>query len=515
MKKILFTLLILASILPAQIGPGRNTEGVHVPAAGTLEQGFLLISGSYETVSDGHALAMDGYKVLGTDSTYALDNNTPSSGGAFAFGIGITDNIEFGARLPIYYEGEINGTDLGGFGMGDLQAYLKYSYPIPSAPVNLGILAETSAPTGTRSIGFRPRHQWFVYEEEDSYAFTAGKWTLFFAGLISVNIGDIAHWNTYLGYLHVMEADNHTLLWGSGFELFPKRTVSGIIEVSAETGLLRDDALSSLRNDVLRLTPAVKIHLPNELNLMLGMDIGIDFVRKPTLGNSIEMHRRSGDRNLEYNVRGTPEYSLVLAITKTLDFSRKDSDNDGVIDKEDLCPNTELGVAVNSRGCPVDNDQDGVESPSTTRAAPSIPTATAYPTTWTSVPTPRKERQSTTTDAYSTAMATEWTTSATSARTPFRETRWTNSDAPSTTTMTACSTTTIRAPRPRAATPSISTVARWTSTTTASRTKSTCARTATKAKWSTTTDAPPTTTRTVSPTAGTNASRLLPDSRST
>ena len=43
MKKILFTLLILASILPAQIGPGRNTEGVHVPAAGTLEQGFLLI----------------------------------------------------------------------------------------------------------------------------------------------------------------------------------------------------------------------------------------------------------------------------------------------------------------------------------------------------------------------------------------------------------------------------------------------------------------------------------------
>ena len=360
MKKILFTLLILASILPAQIGPGRNTEGVHVPAAGTLEQGFLLISGSYETVSDGHALAMDGYKVLGTDSTYALDNNTPSSGGAFAFGIGITDNIEFGARLPIYYEGEINGTDLGGFGMGDLQAYLKYSYPIPSAPVNLGILAETSAPTGTRSIGFRPRHQWYVYEEEDSYAFTAGKWTLFFAGLISINIGDIAHWNTYLGYLHVMEADNHTLLWGSGFELFPKRTVSGIIEVSAETGLLRDDALSSLRNDVLRLTPAVKIHLPNELNLMLGMDIGIDFVRKPTLGNSIEMHRRSGDRNLEYNVRGTPEYSLVLAITKTLDFSRKDSDNDGVIDKEDLCPNTELGVAVNSRGCPVDLDQDGI-----------------------------------------------------------------------------------------------------------------------------------------------------------
>jgi OOP family OmpA-OmpF porin len=37
-----------------------------------------------------------------------------------------------------------------------------------------------------------------------------------------------------------------------------------------------------------------------------------------------------------------------------------DSDNDGVPDDLDKCPNTPSGVAVNSEGCPLDSDNDGV-----------------------------------------------------------------------------------------------------------------------------------------------------------
>lgn len=37
-----------------------------------------------------------------------------------------------------------------------------------------------------------------------------------------------------------------------------------------------------------------------------------------------------------------------------------DSDNDGVPDALDLCPNTPAGVAVNKDGCPLDSDGDGV-----------------------------------------------------------------------------------------------------------------------------------------------------------
>jgi len=38
----------------------------------------------------------------------------------------------------------------------------------------------------------------------------------------------------------------------------------------------------------------------------------------------------------------------------------KDSDKDGVVDKDDDCPNTPLGCLVDERGCPLDSDGDGV-----------------------------------------------------------------------------------------------------------------------------------------------------------
>jgi len=37
-----------------------------------------------------------------------------------------------------------------------------------------------------------------------------------------------------------------------------------------------------------------------------------------------------------------------------------DSDKDGVIDSQDLCPGTPAGVKVDAKGCPVDSDNDGV-----------------------------------------------------------------------------------------------------------------------------------------------------------
>ena len=38
----------------------------------------------------------------------------------------------------------------------------------------------------------------------------------------------------------------------------------------------------------------------------------------------------------------------------------KDSDNDGVSDNHDKCPNTPAGVLVDRKGCPLDRDKDGV-----------------------------------------------------------------------------------------------------------------------------------------------------------
>jgi outer membrane protein OmpA-like peptidoglycan-associated protein len=54
---------------------------------------------------------------------------------------------------------------------------------------------------------------------------------------------------------------------------------------------------------------------------------------------------------------------MYLFHTAGLTFSigkKKDSDKDGVADRNDKCPNTPAGLAVDSKGCPLDRDKDGV-----------------------------------------------------------------------------------------------------------------------------------------------------------
>lgn len=360
MRKLLLTLLVLTGVALAQIGLGRGPEGVQVPTANTLGQGFFFISASYESVNDGRPLAMNGFKFSDGTIQPTLDKNTPSSGGGVSIGYGISDVLDVGLSLPLYYDGEIEGTDLDGFAAGDLQAHIKYSYPIESFPITLALLTELYIPTGAKSVGFRPRHQWYISDEREGYAYTAAKWSILAGGLVSINVLDVLDWNFYIGYLRTLNTDRNTILWGSSFEIYPQKMVSGIVEVSAETGMFEENLPQAIANNVFRVTPAVVIHLPNMLNLTLGLNVGVDFIRDATIDNSQEVVRKYKDGYLTYNIRGTPEFSMVLVVSKTLDFSRKDTDNDGVFDRFDLCPSTELGVTVNTRGCPVDADVDGV-----------------------------------------------------------------------------------------------------------------------------------------------------------
>ena len=66
--------------------------------------------------------------------------------------------------------------------------------------------------------------------------------------------------------------------------------------------------------------------------------------------------------------QGNPEYSAKLGLSYSFGKTAskgvtKDSDNDGVIDQRDLCPNTPYGTAVDVDGCTLkamDSDNDGV-----------------------------------------------------------------------------------------------------------------------------------------------------------
>lgn len=52
--------------------------------------------------------------------------------------------------------------------------------------------------------------------------------------------------------------------------------------------------------------------------------------------------------------------NALVALTWGLGRAPKDSDGDGVLNKDDKCPDTPLGVLVDKDGCPLDGDRDGV-----------------------------------------------------------------------------------------------------------------------------------------------------------
>ncbi|MGM0453789.1 MAG: outer membrane beta-barrel domain-containing protein [Thermodesulfobacteriota bacterium] len=65
------------------------------------------------------------------------------------------------------------------------------------------------------------------------------------------------------------------------------------------------------------------------------------------------------------DVDGVPDYkdecpNTPIGVEVDAKGCASDADNDGVIDEKDQCPDTPAGVEVDEKGCPVDTDGDGV-----------------------------------------------------------------------------------------------------------------------------------------------------------
>ena len=360
MRKVFTILLGTAALLHAQVGVARNAHGMRVPSAHTLEQGFVYFSGNFENISDGEPLALDGYTDMSTGNSYYVQRGAAASGGAVQVSYGVFDFLELGASLPFYYESKVMDSRLEGFALGDIQASAKASVPIKELPLYLSFEGDVYIPSGARGRGFRPRHSWFIDEDKASYAYTNGGFALAGSAFLTVDFFGLLLWNNFGGYIATMGNGSDALLWGSGVELFPHKLISLIAEISGETRTYKMAHPGNILNEPVRFTPGLRLHLPSNADLMFGADIGLDFLRGRKAGNGIEVKRNVRDRTIKYEVPSTHEISFVFAFSKTLNFSWKDSDRDGVADRMDMCPGSTFGVKVNNRGCPVDEDQDGI-----------------------------------------------------------------------------------------------------------------------------------------------------------
>lgn len=359
MKKTLLALLFLAISAFAQTGILKSTEGIRVPSALTLEQGHLFTTIGMETINDGEPLILNGTYIDANGNAIDSTRSSPSATLTAFIAYGVLNNIEVGALLPIHYDGAIGEEDLDGTGIGDIQFYVKGSLPL-ELPLQFGASIELYAPTGIDYVGYRPRHVWYFQTKDDTKAYTSGSWSFATTLFASIHKLEIVHWNNYIGILKSLGNSNIAMLWGTGLVLFPKKILTFSLELSGETRLASPGIPFKAIHDPLRLSPGLRLHLPNQTDLSAGLDLGLGFFRDLDGSDGLPVQRNAKGAKLSYQVVGSPKLGLSISLNKTFDFSWKDSDNDGVIDRTDLCPNSAIGVMVNQRGCPVDEDQDGV-----------------------------------------------------------------------------------------------------------------------------------------------------------
>ncbi len=117
----------------------------------------------------------------------------------------------------------------------------------------------------------------------------------------------------------------------------------------------KDDLGNTLKGD------PNKDYKKKEINY-LG-EVGIRFLVTENLSFNLNGNVSiSPNDNLDGIVTGANNdvFFSVMAGLSFAFFTEQDSDNDGVVDSKDLCPNTPPGILVDENGCPKDSDKDGV-----------------------------------------------------------------------------------------------------------------------------------------------------------
>ena len=139
----------------------------------------------------------------------------------------------------------------------------------------------------------------------------------------------------------------------------------------------------------LKITNQINFRLASTMHLTFTDNIdGIDVHSPPERlandrANANNDYFLASTVSLTYNFRKVDSYKDGFDKDEVIDFyayDNNDYDDDGIIDFYDKCPNTPIGVEVDTLGCPIDSDGDGladyldkeINSPGTTVNAEGV-----------------------------------------------------------------------------------------------------------------------------------------------
>ena len=380
MKKIVAMSLLAGSFAFAQSGLQGGADGLNQKTAQTLGQGAFEAGFGGQVSFDAWSLSRGGQFTKGGQKGqfYSASGSLTAN---IHLGAGVTDFMDVGLVLPLYYDhANANGIgegDMWKASRGDLELWAKAKLPLDEMTdglFNAAVAAHFYFPTGEEGAGVRPRHAWYVNakgERTNPYTLNG----MAFGGELILTldlqkVGAPLRFNANVGFVGTVGRGSNTLVYGGGINVLPTDWMDFFIEANGEFRVEKGEYPRDPMFDPFTLTPGFRFHLPANIDIALGLDVGIRALNNFTWKGDKEMKKADKytlhyvdekGRKISYGYTPTPRYAGTATLSWRFGNVRgADEDNDGVANKVDQCAGTPAGAVVDTTGCPLDGDNDGV-----------------------------------------------------------------------------------------------------------------------------------------------------------
>ena len=412
MKMRFFSVLVLGLAIAsfAQTGLMGGSDGIHQINTKTLGT-WRFVGGTGGNVTvDPWALSRGGI-FYDDGERQKLQHLKLSATGNFFLAVGLSEYVNTGVAFNINYDRSYAHDYLdatSNIKPGDLDLWVKGRAPFisDSSVFSLAAQLDLYMPIGSKKIGIRPRHAWYIRGRGETQPYTANEVVVGATAIMTLDFSKHnvpLRWNTNVGFMYANLGSN-TLVYGTGLDWDVFSWATPFVEFSGEFRVEDNGMPIDFWEDPMLLTPGLRLHLPYNIDLAGGLDLSTRMMRVGynrekefedvddfTVGYTDEKgyHKKFGyTPTVTYAFTGlltwtfggaekAPERvcpaglppapdtlvkvdTLFRVDTVVVSDTVKDADADGVIDSLDMCPGTQAGVEVDSVGCARDFDRDGV-----------------------------------------------------------------------------------------------------------------------------------------------------------